>query len=226
LRTDYVLVDYENVQPRALELLDQAHVKVVLFVGASQAKVSFETASALQQMGSNASYVKISGSGPNALDFHIAYYIGQMVAKDPAAHFHIISKDTGFDPLVEHLKTKNLSASRSCEVSEIPLIKAARAAAENLPPMHSASPKPLVENLPLGKAASQNAAADKLDVIIAKLRAMRKSPPRTVKTLSGTINSLFHKRLSPTELSRLIKELRAKGFVVVKGARVAYKLPA
>ena len=125
MRTNYVLIDYENVQPEGLSILDIEHFKVIVFVGASQTKLSFETASALQRMGSKAEYIKIAGSGSNALDFHIAFYIGQLATQDPTAYFHIISKDTGFDPLIQHLKTKKIFAARSRDVSEIPLVKVA-----------------------------------------------------------------------------------------------------
>jgi len=123
LRTNYILIDYESVQPKALSLLRQEHFKVIVFVGACQAKVSFETAEALQRMGSQAEYVKISGNGPNALDFHIAFYIGQLATQEATAYFHIISKDTGFDPLIQHLKTRKIFAARSCDIADIPIVR-------------------------------------------------------------------------------------------------------
>ena len=104
MKTNYVLIDYENVQPEAMAVLNEEHFKVIVFVGANQAKVSFDVASALQQMGERAEYVRISGNGSNALDFHIAFYIGQLAAREPDAYFHIVSKDTGLDPLVQHMK--------------------------------------------------------------------------------------------------------------------------
>ncbi|MFN5051121.1 MAG: PIN domain-containing protein, partial [Planctomyces sp.] len=62
MRTNYVLIDYENVQPEVLSALDAQHFKVVVFVGASQNKLSFDTADALQKMGGRAEYVKIAGN--------------------------------------------------------------------------------------------------------------------------------------------------------------------
>lgn len=70
MRKNYVFIDYENVQPERLSSLDQDHFKVMVFVGASQTRLAFESAAALQRMGSKAEYVKISGNGSNALDFH------------------------------------------------------------------------------------------------------------------------------------------------------------
>ena len=52
----------------------------------------------LHEPGENGQYVKISGNGKNALDFHLAYYVGELATNDPEVYFHVISKDTGFDP--------------------------------------------------------------------------------------------------------------------------------
>ena len=106
LRTNYVLIDYENVQPEVLPGLDADHFKVLLFVGANQAKLSFDIVSAMQRLGTRAEYIKIAGNGSNALDFHIAFYIGHLAAQDQTGYFHIISKDTGFDPLIQHLSRR------------------------------------------------------------------------------------------------------------------------
>jgi hypothetical protein len=158
VRTNYVLIDYENVQPTVLTVLEQAHFKVIVCVGANQAKISFDVASAIQRMGTNASYIKISGNGPNALDFHIAFYVGQLSAAEPDAYFHIISKDAGFDPLITHLKSKKIFASRSNDVMEIPIVK----------------------------AANSKTPVEKQAVILANLKQRGSSKPRTIKTLSST----------------------------------------
>ena len=58
----------------------------------------------LHEPGENGQYVKISGNGKNALDFHLAYYVGELATNDPEVYLHVISKDTGFDHLIKHLK--------------------------------------------------------------------------------------------------------------------------
>jgi hypothetical protein len=103
LRTNIVLIDFESVQPASLSVLAADHFKLKVFVGATQNKLPFDLVTAMQRMGERAEYVKIAGVGPNALDFHIAYYIGRISSSEPDAFFHIISKDTGFDPLIQHL---------------------------------------------------------------------------------------------------------------------------
>jgi hypothetical protein len=127
LKNNYVLIDFENVQPKNLAILNGHEFKVIVFVGSNQAKIPFELASALQALGANAEYVKIGGKGPNALDFHIAFYIGQLAERDPNAYFHIISKDTGFDPLIKHLKERKIFAQRERDLAEIPLLRISNA---------------------------------------------------------------------------------------------------
>jgi hypothetical protein len=196
LRKNYVLIDYENVQPDLLHGLDAEHFQVLLFVGANQVKLPFDIVSAMQELGTRASYVKISGNGANALDFHIAFYIGQLAAQDASAYFHVISKDAGFDPLIQHLKTKKISALRSKAIDDIPLLKAS----------NSKSP------------------SEKIDVIVENLKQRGASKPRTVKTLTSTIGALFQKQLSEDELASLLDELQAKGFITLSGTKVSYDL--
>lgn len=78
MRINYVLIDYENVQPGSLAGLDAEHFRVLVFVGANQTKLAFDTAAALQRLGPRAEYVRIAGNGPNALDFHIASTSGNL----------------------------------------------------------------------------------------------------------------------------------------------------
>ncbi len=122
MNAHYVLIDYENVQPDLLPLLNRAHMRVIVFVGAAQKSIPFEFASAMQRLGSRATYVKLSGNGSNALDFHIAFYAGVLAARDPDAHIHIISKDTGFDPLIQHIQSRHWNTDRSKTICDIPCI--------------------------------------------------------------------------------------------------------
>ena len=196
MRTNYVLIDYENVQPDAVSLLDADHFKVKVFVGASQNRLAFDTASALQKLGDKAEYVKISGNGSNALDLHIAYHIGRISAQDPTAYFHIVSKDTGFDPLVQHLRNQNISAARFNAVSEIPRLQ----------------------------AVSSKTIPDKLAVVVMNLQQRGASKPRTLKTLKNTINALFQKLLSEAELVAIVNGLEQEGFITIDATKVTYIL--
>jgi len=131
LATNYALIDFENVQPRNLEILANHPFRILVFVGASQAKIPYELAAAMQQLGDNAQYVKIGGNGKNALDFHLAFYVGELVAKEPEAYFHVISKDTGFDPLIKHLKARKVRIQREKDLAEIPVLRMSAATSDD-----------------------------------------------------------------------------------------------
>jgi len=124
VKTNYILIDFESVQTKSLEELTDNQFKVMLFVGASQAKLPRELRMSAQRLGSRVQQINISGHGRNALDFHIAYYIGRLATKEPSACFHIISKDKGYDPLIQHLKSKNIRAQRIKTITDIPVLKA------------------------------------------------------------------------------------------------------
>ena len=191
---NYVLINYENVQPSYMAALDADHFHVLVFVGASQTKVTYEVASALQEMGDRAEYIKISSNGSNALDFHIAFYIGKIAALEPDSYFHIISKDSGFDPLIQHLKSKKILASRVKSISEIPLIKIS----------NSKSP------------------SEKASAVMANLAQRGASKPRTLKTLSSTINSLFQKSLTEQEIAFIVEEMKSQKVISINEKKVVY----
>ena len=194
MRINYVLIDFENVQPESLEQLDHDHFKLLVFVGANQGKLPFKLAASLQRFGDRAEYIKISGTGRDALDFHIAYYIGRHAAADPTAYFHIVSKDEGFDPLIQHLKTKKIFARRTPTISAMPLVQ----------------------------IFNCKSRTERIKLIVAKLQQLKSAKPRKVATLRTTIGALFQKQLSDGEVSSLINELSTKGYVSVSGSKVTY----
>lgn len=197
MKNNHILIDYENVQPKNLAILNGHEFRVIVFVGENQVKIPFELASALQSLGSNAEYVKIAGNGPNALDFHIAFYVGQLAQKDPNAYFHIISRDSGFDPLIKHLKERKIFAQREKELAEIPLLRVSNA----------------------------TSVGEKIEVIAKSLAARGHARPRKVKTLSNTIDTLFMKKLEESELEIIIEQMKKQKMIVVENENVSYKPP-
>jgi hypothetical protein len=197
MRTNFVLIDSENVQPDSIEKLKHDHFRVVVMVGANQKRIDIEVAKAVQALGSNGEYIQISGNGPNALDFHIAFYIGKYSSEYPDSYFHIISNDKGFDPLITHLKDKKIYCTRSTSVSEIPLVKSA----------DKLSPKKRAEDF-FEKRISQS-----------------QNRPATVKALESAIAGHFHKLLSPEEVSGVVDALKMADHIAISGKKVAYAEP-
>jgi hypothetical protein len=197
MRTNFVLIDFENVQPKDLGLLKDGPFKVKVFLGPNQAKIPVALASALQALGSNAEYIVLDAAGNNALDFHIAYYIGVLSTEDPSASFHVISRDTGFDPLIRHLKARKFFAQRSACIAEMPCFKPALPAASDA----------------------------QVELVVADLIRRKASKPRTQKTLLSTLHALFKKELSEQQLAHLFDALCRRGVVRMEGTKVSYELP-
>ncbi|MEX2496433.1 MAG: PIN domain-containing protein [Woeseia sp.] len=196
MATNYILIDLENVQPKNLELLSKHPFKVFVFCGANQTKLPTDLVTAMQDLGSNGRYVRISGNGRNALDFHIACYAGELAARDPEGYFHIISKDTVFDTLIQHLKGRNINIQREKDLAEIPVLRMTKAASDD----------------------------DKIAAIVKNLEGRGQSRPRKLKTLHNTINTLFTRKLEHSELASLIEQLKKLRYITVQEGRVSYKL--
>jgi hypothetical protein len=197
MKHNYVLIDYENVQPAVADALAQPVFKVQVFVGAQQAKVKYDLVDLLQRKGEDARVIKMTTQGRNALDFHMAYYVGKLSTEQPDAYFHLIAKDTGMDPLVEHLREKGINVARWADVFDIPIVKA---------PAHECDD-------------------DKLSRIVEYLVRRGHQRPATMKTLLGSIAALFQPKLDPTESVALVEQLRGNGVLEVVGSKLTYGLP-
>jgi hypothetical protein len=195
--TNYILIDFENIQPNNLELLEKHPFKVYVFVGENQSKIPYNLAEVMQAMGKKARYIKISGNGRSALDFHLAFYIGQLTSEDPDGYFHVISKDQGFDPLIQHLRSHKIRAKRENDLAEIPLLRTSNAASTQ----------------------------EKIELIVDNLRGRGQSKPRKEEALANTIDSLFTKSLEEEESAGLIRELQKRRYIAINESNVSYKLP-
>jgi len=198
VRNNYIFIDFENVQPRSFEFPKTYPFKIIIFVGANQTKIPIELATSMQNLGHNAEYVIINGNGKNALDFHITFYLGKLYEKDPEGYFHIISKDTGFDILIKHLKEKKALINRYNDIDEVPVLKQSNC-----------------ETLSIN---------EKINLIVDYLIKRGNAKPRKVETLSNTINSLCARSLNSNQLDAIIKAMAKEKLIVIDGAKIAYKL--
>ena len=195
VKSNYVLVDYENVQPAAMERLKAPGVQLLLFLGATQTKLPVEFVQALQQLGERCRIIRCSASGPNALDFHIALYCGEIIANDGEAYLHIVSRDKGFDPLVAHLKERKIRAQRAASLDQIPFLNVA----------------PTI------------AMEERISAVIEHFRK-GPTKPRSLKTLASTVASVFQKKLSDEEVQGIVDEMRKRKLVALNGTKLEYAI--
>lgn len=196
MASQYVLIDYENVQPKSLAVLAERSFNVLVFFGVNQTKVSIEFMTSIQRLADRARVIQLSAGGKNALDFYIAYYLGDLATTEPRAKYHVISKDTGFDPLLEHLKSKGVDVHRVADLAEIPDLR----------------------------IKEEMSADEKIEAVVKNLAARGQSRPRKVSTLQNTINTLFTRKLSQKELTNLVDELAKRKYISVSQSSVSYSL--
>lgn len=197
MKNNHVLVDYENIQPDLAELLDSPIFKVWIFVGVQQNKVRFDLVELLQRKGADAKVIKMTASGPNALDFHMSFYLGQLAATEPESYFHVMTGDSGMDPLLDHLRGRGIRVNRCRSVADIPGVRPCRDIARE----------------------------EKLSRAIEYLINRGAQRPASLKTLKGSISALFQPRLEDGDVTSLIEVLKTNGVVAFDGNTVIYGLP-
>lgn len=191
----YVLVDYENAQPARLLELAKARHKVLVFLGGNQDMVSLELATALQMLGANGEYVRAPGEGQQALDLHIAYYLGKITCDTPHSPIHVVSNDSRFDPLIEHLRNKHQAAvSRSDSLDAV-------IAAQTLIP-------PPIERL--------------LESVELWLSNQPHHGPRTHSKLHNSLKSFLPKSVTKAERELMITALRERGYFSTEGNKLVW----
>lgn len=202
----YVMVDYENVQPSVSRFAARHETHFIIFVGHQQDRVNFDLASILQPLGERAEYVKIHGTGSNALDFHIVLFVGKIIQRDPSAAFIIMSNDKGYDPVIGYLNASGTQIER----------QSVSPASENQ--------KAKVSQLPYRKHTSKRESHIKR--IIRALNAMSDHAPKDRKALEGLIKSTSECEdgISNKELKRVIYLLTSRGLVNTHGKRFTYHI--
>lgn len=91
-----------------------AYERVIVFLGVKQSKLDFTDKKYDTLI--NLVVVQLKASQANNLDFHLAYYLGKFDGQaEKAVVFEVISNDTGFSPLIAHIR----SSGRACKQIKI-----------------------------------------------------------------------------------------------------------
>ncbi len=253
----YILIDFENVQPTAAEikLIQGTDYRVRLFRGPHQNKFDAEMVEALQPLGTQVGYVRCERKGKNALDFHIAFCLGRLVEESKTAasiskektRFVIVSKDGGFDVLLDHVQTLGYGAMRVENVHQAlvpgkkkgapaakePAVKAAHAPRKSAPGKTEGTAKRGSAAKASSKNGSANPAAtpkklskpDPWQRVNENLRDHPNNRPTTIAALERHVTALLGKDTTEKVVKALIARLQKERVVVLKGKRIEYNLP-
>ncbi len=110
----YIYIDYENLN--TIDRLPKIEGKYFFFLGDDQLKVNSNLVYSTNDM--DVIWIKVNGSGKNALDFYIAYYIAKNDEDKNIEHF-VLSKDTGFDPLIKYLRQRTIKIKRIESINDL-----------------------------------------------------------------------------------------------------------
>src|SRR5215472_6395891 len=209
--TDNVLlVDYENIGRIDLAAIPDG-VRVPFFFGASQRTVPTEFLKAALRLGERFVPIDIEGQGKNALDFHIAFYLGEYLAHSPRTGCVILSKDKGFDPLVRHLARRGFSVRRANTMAEALGARGAPAAAPRRPAAARSGGGPggrTGARRESPRREGRSLRDEALDLLAGTQKGRR---PRKRKGLVAVLHSHFSHRVPESELQRLVDEMIAAG---------------
>ena len=228
---DYILIDFENVQPATVGGLTPGACGILLFLGEKQAKVSVELMQALQRFGEAVELIRIAGSGPNAVDFHIAYTIGRLAHAHPGSSFTIVSRDTGFDPLVRYATKSGIACRRIASlVGATPAKPKPVPAKKPAVPAKRAKPNEAVQQVikrviaEAKPAVAKPALNGRATEVIARLKGLKAARPRRLKTLQSSIVSWFKPALAEAEVKAVIRQLSDAGKLKIAEGKVSYAL--
>jgi hypothetical protein len=168
---------------------------IKVFLGSHQLKLATEFVELLLPFGQRVELIRIEGTGRNALDFHIAYSLGRLSTEAKSARFYVLSKDTGFDPLIRYLGKRGIRCERISNVTDMAQPKAPA----KLPSM-----------------------AEQVAKVKANLLKRPAARPRTSKTLRSSINALFGKELTAEQQESLVAELVSSGFLSELNGKITY----
>jgi hypothetical protein len=161
-------------------------------LGAKQTKLDAELVEKLMEHAASVELIRLTSSGKNALDFTLAYYVGRAVSANPAAFIHIVSKDTGFDPLVEHLRTRHIHAHRHASFATLTF---------------SGAPK----GVPVAPKAKTEWQEDLLTRVLERLRKNVTNRPKKKKTLLSHLKSTLGKDATEADAVKLLGMLLQAG---------------
>ncbi len=223
---NHVFVDFENVQDIDLGVIGTKAVSFTLLLGPRQTKLDVPLVEKLLAHAGSVQLLRLASPGKNALDFTLAYYLGRAVLADPTGFFHIVSKDAGFNPLVDHLRSKHVRARRHDSFATLTFAGSSKLSATT-PPAPASKPKPSAAKPKVSAAPKVHLSVldEREAQLLEHLRKPTTTRPRSEKKLLSFLIAYFGQKLTEAEALDLIHHLSQAGHLVIdeRGA-VTYHL--
>ena len=143
----YYLIDFENVKNiQGINDLDN-NSTVIFFYSKNSNTLNFSLHREINDSQANFKYIEIANTGKNALDFQLSSYLGYLIGKHPQDKFKIVSKDLGFDNVVEFWSKVIKVGTKIERIENINLNNKAGVNVAVNPPQQDLSKKALIDLL-------------------------------------------------------------------------------
>ena len=137
----HLLIDFENVQPQNLDKLPTENTHIWLFIGVLHKMLPISLVQSLLRFGERVHLIQLQKTGKTALDFYLSYYLGQITATYPNTQIGILSRDGGYDVMVEHI-LKNHQAKGIVRLANIDEVQHQKITTEQPSALLENSPQP------------------------------------------------------------------------------------
>lgn len=111
---DIYLIDFENVHDEGLRGIETLSPKdkVVVFYGNLNKMISLDTHLLVLQSKAKIENLQLGKSAKNYLDFQLVTYLGYLLGTGNYKAVYIVSKDSGFDSVVDFWNARNITIER------------------------------------------------------------------------------------------------------------------
>lgn len=215
---NHVFVDFENVHQVDLTLIGAKGVSFTLMVGPKQTKLDTDLVERLMEHSASVQLVKLKSSAKNAVDFALAYYLGRAALADPTAYFHIIAKDAGYDPLIDHLREQSIDVRRHPSCADLTFSLPGKATPVSEPATKKTAAKKVAKKAAAKKTAHKKAAKNEASSIeawtervVTNFRDHPKARPARRKTLLTKVADLIKNPVDGAEVLSVIARLETAG---------------
>lgn len=193
-----------------------------LMMGAKQTKLDTDLVERSVEHAASVKLVRMKSSAKDAVDFALAYYLGQAVLAEPGGCFHVISKDGGYDPLIEHLRERQIKVYRHGSCADLAFgwpgkTETKKAVKKKAVKKKATAKKAVGENVgPVGVWTER---------VVENFEDHPKARPGRRKTLATKVGNLIKQAAEGEEVEAVIERMVSEGLVEIdEKGRVEYFL--
>lgn len=189
------LIDYENTGVKGLAGIERLKEEdqIILFYGPKTGSIPFDEHVRISQSASHVEYIKTTKTAKNYLDFQLTTYLGFLIAQTPVKEYHIVSKDSGYDSVIDFWSKRGLVMKRQDNIAGEKKAAASKNAAKSTQ---------TTRNVRGGKKEKiqQNAAADAVETGVAtdqpaQGETQENTPKKTVKKTADSVPESVRKKI-------------------------------